>query len=72
VGRHFVEYLLKMGGIKATPEQAREITERVKRTHEEQKKTQSKVAFDKMKEDLKGLRTGVSEREFWAIVFDVV
>ncbi len=72
VGRHFVEYLLKMGGVKATPEQAREITERVKRTHEEQKKTQSKVAFDKIKGELKDLRTGVSEREFWAIVFDVV
>ncbi|MHA2396588.1 MAG: homocitrate synthase/isopropylmalate synthase family protein [Candidatus Thorarchaeota archaeon] len=72
VGRHFVEYLLKMGGVKATPEQAREIADRVKRTHEEQKKTQSKVAFEKMKGDLKDLRTGVSEREFWAIVFDVV
>ncbi|MFW9767521.1 MAG: homoaconitate hydratase [Candidatus Thorarchaeota archaeon] len=72
VGRHFVEYLLKMGGVKATPEQAREITERVKRTHEERKKTQSKVAFDKIKGDLKALRTGVTEREFWAIVFDVI
>jgi isopropylmalate/homocitrate/citramalate synthase len=72
VGRHFVEYLLKMGGVKATPEQAREITERVKRTHEDQKKSQSKVAFDKMKGELKDLRTGVSEREFWEIVFDVV
>lgn len=72
VGRHFVEYLLKMGGVKATSAQAREITERVKKTHEELKKTQSKVAFDKIKGDLKDLRTGVSEREFWAIVFDVV
>ena len=72
VGRHFVEYLLKMGGMKATPEQAREITDRVKRTHEEHKKTQSKVAFDKIKGELKDLRTGVTEREFWAIVFDVV
>ena len=72
VGRHFVEYLLKMGGVKATPEQAREITDRVKRTHEEHKKTQSKVAFDKIKGELKDLRTGVTEREFWAIVFDVV
>ncbi|MFX1484255.1 MAG: 2-isopropylmalate synthase, partial [Promethearchaeota archaeon] len=72
VGRHFVEYLLKMGGVKATPEQAREITERIKRTHEERKKTQSKVAFDQIKGELKALRTGVSEREFWAIVFDVV
>ncbi|MFW9963747.1 MAG: homoaconitate hydratase [Candidatus Sifarchaeia archaeon] len=72
VGRHFVEYLLKMGGVKATSEQAREITERVKLTHEERKKTQSKAAFDKIKGDLKDLRTGVSEREFWAIVFDVV
>ena len=72
VGRHFVEYLLKMGGVKATPEQAREITDRVKRTHEEHKKTQSKAAFDKIKGELKDLRTGVTEREFWAIVFDVV
>ncbi|MFW9809259.1 MAG: homoaconitate hydratase [Candidatus Thorarchaeota archaeon] len=72
VGRHFVEYLLKMGGVKATPEQAREITERVKRTHEERKKTQTKVAFDQIKGDLRALRTGVSEREFWAIVFDVI
>jgi 2-isopropylmalate synthase len=72
VGRHFVEYLLRMGGVKATPEQAREITDRVKRTHEEHKKTQSKVAFDKIKGELKDLRTGVTEREFWAIVFDVV
>ena len=61
-----------MGGVKATPEQAREITDRVKRTHEERKKSQSKVAFDKIKGELKDLMTGVSEREFWAIVFDVV
>ncbi|TFG30648.1 homoaconitate hydratase [Candidatus Thorarchaeota archaeon] len=72
VGRHFVEYLLKMGGISATPEQAREITERVKKTHEEQKKLQSHVAFESIKNNLKSLRTGVSEREFWAIVFDVI
>jgi isopropylmalate/homocitrate/citramalate synthase len=72
VGRHFVEYLLKMGGVKATPDQAREITERVKKTHEEQKKIQSHAAFEKIKGDLRALRTGVSEREFWAIVFDVI
>ena len=58
VGRHFVEYLLKMGGIRATPEQAREITERVKKTHEEHKKAQSYVAFDSIKSNLKSLRTG--------------
>jgi 2-isopropylmalate synthase len=72
VGKHFVEYLLKMGGVRATPEQAREITERVKRTHEERKKLQSRIAFDEIKEELRGLRTGVSEREFWEIVFDVI
>jgi 2-isopropylmalate synthase len=72
VGRHFVEYLLKMGGVKATPEQAREITERVKKSHEDKKKLQSLVAFDKLKDELRGLRTGVSEREFWEIVFEVV
>ena len=52
VGRHFVEYLLKMGGIAATEEQAKEITERVKRTHEEHKKQQSKEAFNQIKTDL--------------------
>ncbi|MCK4568502.1 MAG: homoaconitate hydratase [Candidatus Thorarchaeota archaeon] len=72
VGRHFVEYLLKMGGVKATPEQAREITERVKKTHEEQKTIQNHAAFDSIKGNLRALRTGVSEREFWAIVFDVI
>jgi 2-isopropylmalate synthase len=72
VGRHFVEYLLKMGGVKATPEQARQITDRVKKTHEERKKLQSRVAFDEIKDELRGLRTGVSEREFWEIVFDVI
>ncbi len=72
VGRHFVEYLLKMGGVKSTPEQAREITDRVKKTHEDKKKLQSRVAFDKIKDELRGLRTGVSEREFWEIVFEVV
>ncbi len=72
VGRHFVEYLLKMGGVNATPEQAREITDRVKKTHEEQKKLQSHAAFENIKENLRALRTGVSEREFWAIVFDVI
>ncbi len=72
VGRHFVEYLLKMGGVKATPEQAREITERVKKTHEEQKTIQNHTAFDSIKGNLRALRTGVSEREFWAIVFDVI
>jgi hypothetical protein len=61
-----------MGGVKATPEQAREITERVKKTHEEQKKLQSHAAFESIKGDLRALRTGVSEREFWAIVFDVI
>jgi isopropylmalate/homocitrate/citramalate synthase len=71
-GRHFVEYLLQMGGVKATPEQAREITERVKKTHEEQKKSQSRNSFDRIKSELEALRTGVSEREFWAIVFDVI
>jgi 2-isopropylmalate synthase len=72
VGRHFVEYLLKMGGVRATPEQARQITDRVKKTHEERKKLQSRVAFDEIKDELCGLRTGVSEREFWEIVFDVI
>ncbi|MDH4212604.1 MAG: homoaconitate hydratase [Candidatus Thorarchaeota archaeon] len=72
VGRHFVEYLLKMGGVRATPEQAREITDRVKKTHEDKKKLQSRVAFEKIKDELRGLRTGVSEREFWEIVFEVV
>ncbi len=72
VGRHFVEYLLKMGGIKSTPEQAREITDRVKKTHEDKKKLQSRVAFDKIKDELRSLRTGVSEREFWEIVFEVI
>ena len=72
VGRHFVEYLLKMGGVNATPEQARDITDRVKKTHEEQKKLQSHAAFENIKGNLRALRTGVSEREFWAIVFDVI
>lgn len=72
VGRHFVEYLLKMGGVRATEEQAREISERVKKTHEDIKKHQSKESFDKIKSELRSLRTGVSEREFWAIVFDVI
>ncbi len=72
VGRHFVEYLLKMGGVSATEEQAREISGRVKKTHEGIKKHQSKESFDKIKSDLRALRTGVSEREFWAIVFDVI
>ena len=72
VGRHFVEYLLKMGGVNATPEQAREITDRVKKTHEEQKKLQSHAAFENIKGNLRSLRTGVSEREFWAIVFDII
>ena len=72
VGRHFVEYLLKMGGVKATPVQAREITDRVKKTHEDQKILQSQAAFENIKGDLRALRTGVSEREFWEIVFDVI
>ena len=72
VGRHFVEYLLKMGGVSATEDEAREITEHIKRTHEDIKKHQSKKSFDTIKSDLKNLRTGVSEREFWAIVFDVI
>jgi len=72
VGRHFVEYLLKMGGVEATPEQAREITERVKKTHEEHKKLQSHAAFENIKGELRALRSGVSEREFWAIVFEVI
>ncbi len=72
VGRHFVEYLLRMGGVKATSEQAMEITRRVKTTHVEQKKKQSKDSFDQIKGRLKELRTGVSEREFWSIVFEVI
>ncbi|MHA1637486.1 MAG: homocitrate synthase/isopropylmalate synthase family protein [Candidatus Thorarchaeota archaeon] len=72
VGRHFVEYLLRMGGVDATDEQSREIAERVKRTHEDLKTHQTKESFDKLKTDLKSLRTGVSEREFWDIVFSVI
>ncbi|MHA1904908.1 MAG: homocitrate synthase/isopropylmalate synthase family protein, partial [Candidatus Thorarchaeota archaeon] len=72
VGRHFVEYLLKMGGVSATPDQATEITERVKRTHEDEKNGQPKDSFDRLKVNLKDLRTGVSEHEFWGIVFDVI
>ncbi|TXT55989.1 MAG: 2-isopropylmalate synthase [Candidatus Thorarchaeota archaeon] len=72
VGRHFVEYLLKMGGIQASPVEVREITDRVKRTHEDLKKGQSKDHFEEIKQNLQDLRTGVSEREFWAIVFDIV
>lgn len=71
-GRHFIEYLLKMGGVRATPEQIREITDRVKMTHEELKKRQTLESFDQIKANMRSLRTGVSEREFWAIVFDVV
>lgn len=72
IGRHFVEYLLRMGGINASPEQTREITERIKKTHEDLKKHQSKESFDKIKSELRALRTGVSEREFWEIVFSVI
>jgi 2-isopropylmalate synthase len=72
VGRHFVEYMLKMGGVRASPEQAREITERIKKTHEAHKKSQSKQSFKAIKEELRALRTGVSEREFWEIVFDII
>ena len=72
VGRHFVEYLLKMGGVSASAEQATEITERVKRTHEDEKNGQPKDSFDRIKGNLKDLRTGVSEHEFWEIVFDVI
>ncbi|MGV9170111.1 MAG: homocitrate synthase/isopropylmalate synthase family protein [Promethearchaeia archaeon] len=72
IGRHFVEYLLKMGGIKASKEEARKITERVKKTHEDLKKKQSLESFDRIKEDLKELRTGVSEYNFWEIAFDVL
>ncbi|NWF95188.1 MAG: homoaconitate hydratase [Candidatus Thorarchaeota archaeon] len=72
VGRHFVEYLLKMGGVRATPEQVRQITERVKATHEDQKTAQSAEAFDRLKSELSSLRTGVSERQFWSIVFDII
>ncbi|MFW9802893.1 MAG: 2-isopropylmalate synthase [Candidatus Thorarchaeota archaeon] len=72
VGRHFVEYLLKMGGVRATQEQTRKIADRIKKTHEATKKSQSKDSFDRIKNELKDLRTGVSEREFWAIVFDVI
>ena len=61
-----------MGGIEATEEQAREIADRVKKTHEDIKKHQSKVAFDRIKQELRSLRTGVSEREFWEIVFQVI
>jgi len=72
VGRHFVEHLLKMGGVEANAEQSREITERIKVTHEDLKTLQTKESFDKLKDDLKALRTGVSEKEFWEIVFDII
>ncbi|MCF2136802.1 MAG: homoaconitate hydratase [Candidatus Thorarchaeota archaeon] len=72
VGRRFIEYLLKMGGVSATPEQIQEITERVKRTHEEMKEKQSPETFNRIKEELRQLRTEVSEKQFWEIVFDVI
>ncbi len=72
VGRHLIEHLLTMGGLRATPEQIREITDRVKRAHEDKKRAQSVDAFHRVKNEIRELRTGVSEREFWAIVFDVI
>ncbi len=72
VGRHFIEYLLRMGGIKATPDQVREITDRVKRTHEDLKLEQTTDSFDEIKSSLQALRTGITEREFWSIVFDII
>ncbi len=72
VGRHFVEYLLKMGGLQASTEQVREITDRVKKSHEDLKLSQTKGSFDEIKSRLGDLRTGVTEREFWAIVFEVI
>lgn len=72
VGRRFIEYLLEMGGVSATPEQVKEIAERVKLSHEDQKKAQSEETFTELKEGLRSLRTGVSERQFWEIVFDVI
>ncbi|RLI47804.1 MAG: hypothetical protein DRO73_11000, partial [Candidatus Thorarchaeota archaeon] len=68
----FIEYLLKMGGIRATPEQVQEIADRVKKAHEAMKERQSPETFDRIKEELRALRTEVSEREFWSIVFDVI
>ena len=72
VGRHFIEYLLKMGGVEATPEQVREITDRVKKSHENLKVKQTRDSFEDIKRSLDNLRTGISEREFWSIVFDVI
>ncbi len=73
VGRRFIEHLLKMGGVRATPEQVKEIATRVKSAHESMKEQQSnKEAFDRIKRELRALRTEVSEREFWSIVFDVI
>jgi 2-isopropylmalate synthase len=72
VGRHFIEYLLKMGGVEATPEQVREITDRVKKSHENLKMEQTRDSFEDIKRRLNDLRTGISEREFWSIVFDVI
>ncbi|MHA1653218.1 MAG: homocitrate synthase/isopropylmalate synthase family protein [Candidatus Thorarchaeota archaeon] len=72
VGRRFIEYLLKMGGIRATPEQVQEIADRIKEAHEAMKEKQSPETFDRIKEELRALRTEVSEREFWSIVFDVI
>ena len=72
VGRNFIEYLLKMGGVRATPEQVQQIVDRVKRTHEEMKEKQSPETFNRIKEELRQLRTEVSERQFWEIVFDII
>ncbi|MEM2142820.1 MAG: homoaconitate hydratase [Candidatus Thorarchaeota archaeon] len=72
VGRRFIEYLLEMGGVEATPEQVQIITERVKQTHEQQKRAMSSEVFNRVKDDIRSMRLGVSERQFWEIVFDVI
>ncbi|MEM2972416.1 MAG: 2-isopropylmalate synthase [Candidatus Bathyarchaeia archaeon] len=70
-GKHMVENLLKNAGIEATPWQIDEIVKRIRNVQENLDKGGTQMTFYQIKKLMKDLRKGLTEEEFWEIVWQV-
>jgi len=71
-GRHFVEQLLAMKGLRATPMQVKAIVKEIKEMQEKRSKKQVISNFQKIKKLLEEIRRGVKDEEFWEITERII
>jgi 2-isopropylmalate synthase len=70
-GKRVIESRLKAEGLKATPEQIRQIMEKIKRLQESRSKREILEIFHQVKDSLSEIRKGVTDEEFWRVVEEV-